>query len=113
LLSVLLTFTIIVCFIALLLGMIKPVWVLKGDTVQNKTRGKVFLIYGLGMVALFVVTIMTLPETDTFVTEQVSTPTEQALSEEQIKLPESIVETTEPASIPTEQVFSEEQILHP
>ncbi|MFM9329407.1 hypothetical protein [Paenibacillus mesotrionivorans] len=51
-----------VCFITLIIGLIKPSIVFKWGQLEKRTRGKVFLYYGLTLIVLFIVTIATAPE---------------------------------------------------
>ncbi|MUT64408.1 hypothetical protein [Paenibacillus sp. NEAU-GSW1] len=51
------------CFIAFILGLIKPSIVIKWG--KNRTRGKVSLYYGLGMIISFIIFVAVLPPVET------------------------------------------------
>ncbi|MDR6883078.1 hypothetical protein [Bacillus sp. 3255] len=58
------TLLLFVCFIAIIVGLIKPKAVIFWGKAEKKTRGKVLLTYILGMIACFILVGVSAPKTD-------------------------------------------------
>jgi flagellar biosynthesis GTPase FlhF len=77
----------LICFFSLIIGLVNPRLVIRWGNPEKRTRGKVFQIYGLGLIASFIAFGITAPDTnvDNAVSANVSENSNDADAKKQAK----------------------------